>query len=73
MCLPTQETWIQSLRLEDLLEKEMATHSSIPVWRHPWTEELAGLQPKEAQRVRCNQHFHVSLSFFHHFQGQAEL
>ena len=33
-CLPTmQETWVQSLSQEDLLEKEMATHSSILVWR----------------------------------------
>ena len=41
--LPTiQETWIQSLGREDLLEKEMATHSSI-VWKIPWTEEPGGL------------------------------
>ena len=39
-CLPTMwETWIQSLGWEDLLEKEMATHSSILPWRIPWTEE----------------------------------
>ena len=30
-----QETWVQSLGLEDL-EKEMATHSSILAWRIPW-------------------------------------
>jgi len=34
-----QETWIRSLGWEDLLEKEMATHSSILVWKIPWTEE----------------------------------
>ena len=34
-----QETWVPSLHWEDLLEKEMATHSSILVWRIPWTEE----------------------------------
>ena len=33
------ETWIQSLGQEDPLEKGMATHSSIPAWRIPWTEE----------------------------------
>ena len=33
------ETWVQSLGREDPLEKEMATHSSIPAWRIPWTEE----------------------------------
>ena len=38
--LPTmQETWVQSLGREDLLEKEMATHSSILAWKIPWTEE----------------------------------
>ena len=35
----TQETWVQSLGLEDLLEKEMETHSSILAWKIPWTEE----------------------------------
>ena len=34
-----QETGVQSLGLEDPLEKGMATHSSIPPWRTPWTEE----------------------------------
>ena len=38
-----QETWIQSWGQEDLLEKEMATHSSIPAWRIPWTEEPGGV------------------------------
>ena len=37
------ETWIQSLGQEDPLEKSMATHSSILVWRIPWTEEPDGL------------------------------
>ena len=32
-----QETWVQSLGWEDLLEKGKATHSSILVWRIPWT------------------------------------
>ena len=44
-CLPTmQETWVHSLGQEDLLEKEMATHSSILAWRIPWAEEPGGLQ-----------------------------
>ena len=38
------ETWIQSLGQEDPLEKGMATHSSIPAWRIPWTEEPDRLQ-----------------------------
>ena len=38
--LPTMpETWVQSLGQEDLLEKEMATHSNILAWKIPWTEE----------------------------------
>ena len=40
----TQETWVQSLGLEDPLEKDMATHSSILAWRIPWTEESMGLR-----------------------------
>ena len=38
-----QETWIRSLGQEDPLETGMATHSSILVWRIPWTEEPGGL------------------------------
>ena len=42
--LPTmRETWVQSLGQEDLLEKEMETHSSILAWKIPWTEEPCGL------------------------------
>ena len=40
---------------EDLLEKEMATYSSILAWRTPWAEELGRLQPIGSQRVRHNQ------------------
>ena len=36
--LAMQESWVQSLHLEDPLEKKMATHSSILVWEIPWTE-----------------------------------
>ena len=39
-----QETQIQSLDLEDPLEKEMATHSSILTWKIPWTQEPGRLQ-----------------------------
>ena len=39
-----QETRARSLSLEDPLDKEMATHSSILAWRIPWTEEPGGLQ-----------------------------
>ena len=49
-----QETWVRSLGLEDPLEKEMATHSSILAWRIPWTEEPDGLQSTGSQRVGHN-------------------
>ena len=39
-----QETWVRSLCREDPPEKGMTTHSSIFVWRNPWTEEPGGLQ-----------------------------
>ena len=44
-----QETRIQSLGQEDPLEKGMATHISILVWRIPWTEKPGGLQPMRSQ------------------------
>ena len=51
--LPTmRETQVRSLAWEDLLEKEMATHSSILAWKIPWTEEPGRLQSRGSQRVR---------------------
>ena len=47
----TRETQVQSLGQECSLEEEMATHSSILVWRIPWTEEPGGLQSIWSQRV----------------------
>ena len=50
--LPTvPETRFQSLGGEDLLEKEMATHSSILAWKIPWMEEPGRLQSMWSQRV----------------------
>ena len=49
-----QEIWVQSLGWEDLLEKEMATHSSILAWRIPWTEEPVKLYSPCGHRVRYN-------------------
>ena len=40
--MPVQETQVRSLGQEDSLEKVMATHSSMLVWRIPWTEEPGG-------------------------------
>ena len=50
--LPTmQETRVQSLGQEDLLEKEMATHSSTFAWKTPWMEKPGRLQSMGSQRV----------------------
>ena len=46
-----QETQVQSLGREDLLEKEMATHSSIRGKKIPWTEEPGRLQSMGSQRA----------------------
>ena len=48
------ETWVWSLFWEDLLEKEMTTHSSIVAWRILWTEEHGGLQSMGSQGVGHN-------------------
>ena len=51
--LPTiQETQVQSLGWEDLLEKEMATHSSILAWKIPWMEEPGRLQSMGLQKLK---------------------
>ena len=46
-----QETWVRSLHLEDPLEEDMATHSSILAWRIPWIEVPGGLQSMGSQRA----------------------
>ena len=64
------ETHVRSLGGEDLLEKEMATHSSMLAWEIPWTEEPGGLQSMESQNrhnlatkecthTRTHTHVHV--------------
>ena len=51
--LPTiWETQIQTLGREDLLEKAMATHSSILAWKIPWMEEPGRLQSTGPRRVK---------------------
>ena len=47
-----QETQVQSLGQEDVLEEEMETYSSIFAWEVPWTEEPDGLQFIGLQRVK---------------------
>ena len=58
----TQQIQVRSLGPEDLLKKEMATHSNILAWEIPRTEEPGGLQSMGSQRVRQNrppQHTHT--------------
>ena len=65
------ETKVWSVGQEYPLEKEMATHSSIPAWRIPWMEEPGGLQSTGSQRVRHD--WVISLSFsFTRYQSNAK-
>ena len=57
------ETWVQSLGWEDLLEKEMATHSSTLVWKIPWTEGPGRLQSMGSQRIGHDWATSLSLSY----------
>ena len=60
-----QETWVQSLGLEDPLEKvekAMAPHSSTLAWKIPWAEEPGRLQSVGSLRVRHNRATSLSLS-----------
>ena len=45
------ETWVQSLRLEDPLEEEIAVNSNILAWRISWTEDSGGLQSTGSQSI----------------------
>ena len=62
-----QETWVQSLGWEDLLEKEMAPHSSILAWKIPWTKEPAGYSPWGHKELDTTErlHFHLVIPLWH--------
>ena len=62
------ETRVQPLGLEDPLEKEMATNSSILAWKIPWTEEPCRLQYMGSQRVGHTERLHFT-SLLHILQG----
>ena len=51
-----REVWARALGQEDLLEKGMATHSSILAWRISWTEEPGGLQSMGSQSLTRLRH-----------------
>ena len=59
-----QEIRVQSLGREDPLEKGMATHSRIPAWRIPWTEEPGGLQSTGSQQLDTSEQLTLSLFTF---------
>ena len=70
--LPTmQEAWVQSLGQEDLLEKEMATYSSILAWKIPWMEEPGRLQSRGSQRVGHDWATSFSLNLSFTFQDRC--
>ena len=52
--LPVQKMWVQSLGQEDLLDKEMATHSNILAWEIPRREEFGRLQSMGSQGIGHN-------------------
>ena len=58
------ETRVRSMGWEDLLEKEMETHSSILAWRIPQMEEPSRLQSMGSQRVGHDGATSLSLSIF---------
>ena len=62
-CLPTTwETWVQTLGREDLLEKEVATHSSTLAWKIPWMEEPGRLHsPGGRKESDTTERLHFSL------------
>ena len=65
-CLPTmQDTRVQTLGREDLLEKEMATHFSILAWKIPWTEVPGRLQLMGSQELDMTDQLHFQ---FHLWQ-----
>ena len=62
LLLTMQKTRVQSLGREDLLEKEMAIHSSILAWKIPWTEEPVGYSPWGRKESDTTEQLHF-LSF----------
>ena len=64
-----QETWVQSLGQEDPLEKEMASHSNILVWKVQWTEKPGGLQFMWSQRVGHDSNEHLLRGTHSHMLG----
>ena len=58
------ETRVQSLGQEDLLEKEMATHSSILAWKIPQMEEPGRLQSMGSKESDTTERLHFHFFIF---------
>ena len=54
------ENWVRFPGREDLLEKEMATHSSILAWKIPWTEEPVGYSPRGRKESDMTERLHFT-------------
>ena len=52
---------VRSLSQENPLEKEMATHSSIPAWKIPWTEEPSGPQFMSHKELDTAEHTYTHM------------
>ena len=59
--LTMPETWVQTLGWEDLLEKEMATHSSILAWKVPWMKKPGRLQSMGHKELDTTKRLHFTL------------
>ena len=70
--LAMQETQVRSLCQEDVLEKEMATHSNILAWEIAWTEDPGGLQSMGLQRLLSREFPGQSWVFFGRNDAKAE-
>ena len=66
-CLPTmRETRVQSLGWENLLEKEMATHSSILAWEIPWTWGRKESDTTEQLHFHFHLHIYIYIYIYTH-------
>ena len=60
-----QETWVQPLGQDDLLEKGMATHSSILAWKILWTEEPQEYCPSGCKELGMTEQLTLLLFILH--------
>ena len=67
------KTWVWFLGQEDPLEKAMATHSNIPAWEIPWTEEPGGLQSvgKQESDITEQLNNNSNIRGLHTLEGQS--